>query len=78
MIRKTYASPPAHALFGISRRLGYRWCGIPKYEVLQIYPIELECSVRVEGREATRFLATLTQTLAEADKKGGSTDEPRR
>jgi hypothetical protein len=31
-----------------------------------------------EGREATRFPATLTQTLAEADKKGGSTDEPRR
>jgi hypothetical protein len=39
-----------------------------------MYPIELAS----EEPEATCFLATLTQTLAEADKKGGSTDEPRR
>jgi hypothetical protein len=31
-----------------------------------------------EGREAPHFLKTLTQALAEADKKEGSTDEPRR
>ena len=40
--------------------------------------VNYEWSSTSEGREAPYFLKTLTQALAEADEKEGSTDEPRR